>query len=358
MLRNAKYYEEHYIYGDVQKYYELICELENEINEGIYNEDKIRLLNDGDALKVALMEGKLEVVKKVLKPIHCKDGRYKILVDAFSTDFYDYIKRLPNSLMEAWNEGRHDNLVITRDDLKQIEDIIFNIPREIVEQMKIKDVLARQISGWNYPVYNINDVTYYSELSNLYPSIELFKKNIRTVYNDTNGCYQDGDVPARSEIRIDYTNLSESNRVIADTLVETNNAFFVPSDDGSMHLSIVVDCNREDTIAEVNSKMFNLIKFFNKQDVLYGVISFEDVYEELFYTIENYCDKDLKNKVLSLLGDDHSLLRILLALNELNMDYVFDSYAGVFWKNIEYFKKHAEYIGAELKESQYNRNLF
>ncbi len=376
MLRSYKFYERELSYvskEDIDMYYQIICDVEDEFNQGIINEDKIRLLNNEIILKMIIMEGKMSFLREIIKPFPYRDGevtRYRYLIDLISTGVYDYIRRLPFSIMEAYMEARkeygrvtleevsRDIVIVTKDDRIAVDQALFMVPRYMIDEMKIKDVLAREVTGWGHPVYNETDVAYYSELANLYPSIELFNKNIRTTYNDTEGCYQDGTViDGKCEIRIDYTHLDEHNKMVADTLIETGNAVLVEERDYNGNvcrtdMSIYVPCDGEETIEEVNERMFALIKGFAKQDVLHGLKSYEAVYKELMFHTKMNCSEEEGQRIRDIIGDDPCVLRMVLAVREAGMDYLYDANKNMFWINTEYYRRHAEFEGIDLSKNR------
>ena len=157
----------------------------------------------------------------------------------------------------SFDELKTSIVIIPEDIKKQILDLMYSIDYSLISKIRIKDVLARKISGWGHSINTERDVIYYSELTNLLPSLDLFRKNIRTVYNDTQGCYDDGDLPAVSEIRIDYTHLSPENKIVADNLIRNNNAELI-DEYRYQGLSIFVRGNRDEEISVFNERMINL----------------------------------------------------------------------------------------------------
>jgi len=355
MVRTKRFYDVYFPsvdFNEISDYYFRLLDVERDLNAGIIRENKIRSLNDTTALKICLMEGKWNLFKSLIKPFIMGD-EVKYLVDPFSCGMYEYINSLYNSYSEAYHKEmqiakRENRDIMTLDEIalslviipdyekKEIFDLMFNYDRRLVERIMIKDVLARQISGWGHPVDTERDVVYYSELSNLYPSLELFRKNIRTVYNDTQGCYDDGEMTAKSEIRIDYTHLSADNRLVADNLIRNNKAFLV--DEGAYQgLSIVVEGSREDDILTFNDRMFSLINGFNKQDVLYEMVAPLEVYNLVLRYEELLNDGE---RAL-LHGKELKLSDLVLIANGLGFGYVYAD--SVIWRNISSYRRHNEY---------------
>ena len=221
---------------------------------------------------------------------------------------------------------------------------MFNIDYSLIEKMKIKDVLARQISGWKHPIDSKADVIRYSELANLIPSLELYGKNIRTIYNDTAGCYQDGNVLAVCEIRIDYSYLSPDNKIVADNLVKNNDASF--TDEGDIKgLSIFVKGDREEEILSFNDRMFKLISGFRKQDVLYEKIDPMRVYNQ----VVRYESILTNEQVAMLHGESINLSDLVLIANSVGYEYVYAE--NIVWRNINAYRRHLKYQ-EELKQKK------
>ena len=184
------------------------------------------------------------------------------------------IKReyVPFSDVEAAKEA----IVLYPSLRKELLDAVYSVNLEKVMKIKIKDVLARQISGMGLPIRCSRDVIYYSELPVLCSALNLFSKNIITTANDTEGCYNDGDyVPASgvyiTNLIIDYGSLDEANKLVADTLVESGNAEYQEKSFASEGKGLIINvpCSREDTVYTVNKKMLELVSQFHKQDMIY-----------------------------------------------------------------------------------------
>ena len=355
MVRSKRFYEVYlseYDYQTIKDYYFKLINTGRNISRGILNENEIRELNNPLALKICLMEGKWNLFKTLIKPFIIGD-EVKYLVDPFSCGMYEYINGLYTSYDEAYlaekqkakeynreimsfDEIRASIVIIPAYEKEQIFSLMFDLDRKLIEKIKVKDVLARQISGWGHPVDTERDVIYDSELSNLIPSLDLFSKNIRTVYNDTMGCYDDGNIPASSEIRIDYTHLSPENRAVADNLIANHHAVLV-DENGYQGLSIFADGNREEEILLFNDRMFSLIGDFKKQDVLYEMIEPMEVYS----LVTRYEELLTPEKRAMLHGKQINVSDLVLMANSLGFDYVYAD--SVVWRNISCYKRHRKY---------------
>ncbi len=356
MVRTQKFYEVYIPGVDFRKindtYYKL-NRIEKDLNAGIIKEYEIRSLNDSTSLKVCLMEGKWHLFKKLIKPFVI-GTEIKYLVDPLSNGIYEFINGLYTSYEEAYHtemekakefgrdimsleEIKQSLVIIPKYEKDDILDLMFSLDRRIVDSIKIKNVLARCISGWGHPIDTERDVIYYSEISNLYPSLELFKKNIRTVYNDTEGCYEDGIMPAKSIIRIDYTHLSAENKTVADSLIATGKANMVHEGAfDSLELSVKGD--REENILIFNDRMFDLIDGFKMQDVLHEMVAPLEVYR-LVMRYEDLLTKETKRLLHESQINASDLVEIA---NDLGFGYVYAD--SCIWRNMSSYKRHKQYL--------------
>ena len=355
MVRTKRFYEV-YIpgtdYSKIEDTYYKLRRTEKDLENGIIKEYDIRAFNNPVALKICVMEGKWNLFKNLIRPVVIGD-EVKYLVDPFSNEMYEFISGLYTSYEEAYHkemakakeyggeimsfdEIKLSLVIIPEQEKKAIMDLMFNLDRRLVEKIKIKDVLARRISGWGHPIDTERDVIYYSELSNLYPSLELFNKNIRTVYNDTDGCYDDGVMPVKDVIRIDYTHLSAENKAYADTLITLGIATII--NEGTYEgLNIEVTGDREESILTINDRMFDLISGFKKQDVLYEMVAPLEVYN-LVMRYEDLLTKETKRLLKE---NPINMSDLVIIANDLGFDYVYAD--SVIWRNLESYNRHAKF---------------
>lgn len=369
MLRTYDFYEEEYYItrSEVDKYNKIIEDFEN----GKLNEKELRSLGL-NALKFCIAEGKVDTLIKLISPIKFEDG-YKYVMDAISIGLIEYIKELPSSIMERYanmvkaqkedaimmGETPFDDIpvdvlhaargavVLTPRMKKEIIDTILNYDMEIIGSIKIKDVLARQISGMGHPINSIRDVAYYSEVSNYLPSVTLFEKNIMTTSNDTDGCYDDLEhEKCKCEISINYDSLDEQNKLFANTIVEKGYGRFIDSfvTDGK-DLMISIPCKGDETIEQVNKRMMVIVSKFHKQDTLYGVINSENIYNTILRW-NMFNDEITQAKVSELLSGEISNGKIALALQYFEglLPYVYDCKEDKFYRDPETYAKHQEYL--------------
>ena len=366
MLRTYEFYEEEYYISrsEVDKYNKIIEDFEN----GILNESELYSL-DLNSLKFCIAEGKVDTLIKLISPIKFEDG-YKYVMDAISLELLDYISSLPSSIMERYanmlhaqkeesimmgevpfeedlitvREAAHNAVIVTPMDRKRIVNALLNIDLSKIANIKIKDVFARQISGMAHPISDEKDVAFYSEISNYYPSLVLFNKNIMTTSNDTEGCINDsGLLDSKCEISIHYDSLDEANKCVADAIVANGNGRFFDSFTGKgKDLMISVPCDREETIEQVNGRMLELVSKFHKQDVLYGVVSLEDSLKTL-RRWSAFLTGDVRKRIQAMIKDDMTPEEIIEVVNALELGYVCDS-DGTIYRDEMCLAKHKEYV--------------
>jgi hypothetical protein len=331
----------------------------NEIKHGKFNEDHIRLLDNSKALKYIIAEGEYEVFKAIIRVFsYEKDGkiRRRYLVDPFSRDIVEYI----NSAYDTYSSAIYtvsakgiltesgeiiENSLIIHQDIKEdlIKAIYESYPKKDVDMNVIGDVLARQISGWGYPIVSEKDVIKYSEISNLYPSLELYRMNIMTTYNDTLGCLDDRNFSGTGyvEIRINYDTLDNENKMYADVLVQKGKAKFV-QENNKKDVSLFVYCTPDEYVRDVSSRMSQLLKGFKKQDMIYGRLSSDRVLKEVLSLVEFLDEEDVKQyKELWNNGQYRELFR------ELELPYYYDPEERQFWLHRNFCDRHKAYINGQ-----------
>lgn len=368
--------------SEIDKNYRLICEIEEELSREIVNEDKIRLLNSGVLLKMILMEGKIEFFNRIVSLFPYQDGevvRYRYLVDPVTMGIVDYLKS---------SECIEEN-ILSQEYIEQVLDAIFAFEYEKIRTMKIKDVLAKQISGWNHPIYDLRDVMYYAEAPLLAAMIACFAKNIMTVSNDTNNCYSDlltrdkseiADLSGEVSLTINYDLLDESNKLVADTLVQSGHAKIGHSLlSGCADLTIVVNASTEDSVGEVSNKMIDLISRFSKQDMVFGKVTVQELIDRLRRAVAE--TKNMLKEIIEITkknpSSEEELREILEAERILNFafangydslsredlmkllsfmtnSYLLSNYGGrklyydaqedMFWIDESYYRRHVDYL--------------
>lgn len=358
------------------EFYEVdrIKEIISNIEKGIIIEQEIRSLGE-NGLKYCLAEGKYDLFKKLVKPFAYSFGTekyYKYLLDPISLGIVDFINSCPGSIMEQWGrmnrcekenaeyekrefipvsdiEAAKEAIVLYPQLKKELLDAIYSIKLEKIMNIKIKDVLAKQISGMGHPIQSVRDVIHYSELPVLCSAVDLFNKNIITTANDTEGCFNDGDIKdedLKTNLIIDYESLDEVNKLIADSLVESGNAryqdrSFVGKGKG---LILEVPCKRNEFVYDVNLRMMKLVSQFHKQDMIFGKVSIDDIYEAISIHWAYLSEKE-RNEVYSLLEQGYTSENVKAALEYFAyLNYYYDDVEDCFWLSKYYYEKHKEYL--------------
>lgn len=370
MIRTYDFYVEKFNISpsEVKRIVDIISDVEN----GIINENDIRSLGE-NGLKFCICEGKYDVFKKLVSPFEFQENGkvcYKYLLDAISLGMVEFIQECPSSMMEHWamfNSREMDNakregwdfkpasveytsregIVLYPGLKKELLDAIYSVDLDKVMNIKIKDVLARQIVGTGFPIRSERDIVYYAELPLLFPCIDLFRKNIITLSNDTGGCYDDfiddESEVLRSNIIIDYTSLDDYNKAVAKELIENGYAVMYEYD-SYVRLSLEVPTRINETVHQVSKRMINLLSKFHKQDMIYGKISVDSVCElmERWY---NFLGENEKRSVYTILEKGYTDENIIEALKYFKFISVYyDKDEQTFWKGEYYYKKHREYI--------------
>lgn len=374
MLRTYEFYQD--VLGIYPYEINKITAIIENVENGIYNEDEIRSLG-ANGLKFCICEGKYDVFKKLVGPFDYQDGektRYRYLLEPVSLGIVEYINGLPGSIMEHWanvNKSRKMNAEFAGEEFfplpveytsrnavimypslkKELIEAILKVDKAKIMTVKIKDVLAKQICGTGFPIRSIKDVCYYTELPLLFPCIDLFKKNIITISNDTGGCYDDGVTDDTkvftTNLIINYESLDESNKVVADALIESGAAhIFENSYSGETikELVIEVPCKRNESVYQVTKRMMDLVSKFNKQDMIYGQLNEEDFYNK-FCSWFSMLSGEVAEKVNSILEQGYSNENILKVLEYFPFISVYyDKEEDKFWSAEYYYKKHREYV--------------
>lgn len=381
MVRTYEFYEKNLsmTYYQVNK---ILLILEN-VENGIYNESEIRSLGE-EGVKLCICEGKYDVFKTLVSPFSYEENgivRYRYLLDAVSLGLVEFINDCPSSIMEHWAKvNQNDSMncefagiehftipveYTSRDAIvlypalkKELIDSILKIDKEKIMTIKIKDVLARQISGFGHPIKCVQDVIYYAELPLLYPCLDLFKKNIITTCNDTGGCYDDYETDDNKEfitdLSVNYDCLDEANKVVADALVENGNAYIYENHCGDKvkkELVLEVPCKRNETVYQVSLRMMKLVSKFHKQDMIYGQID-----AEYFYNMFNrwsFClseeDFEKVNSILEGGYTSENIIEVMKYFEGTGIEYYYDKEEDKFWISEYYYKKHRKFIEEQLE---------
>ncbi len=334
------------------------------IKRGIFVQKEIRYLDNEAALKFIIAEREYEVFIAIIRTYSYEEKgmiRRRYLVDPFSRNIESFIRDAYTTYSSAVAAARNrgikadpeviidNSIIIPEEEKKRLLDAMFDsYPKKDVDMNVIEDVLARQISGWSYPIKSDRDVIRYSEISNLYPSLELFHKNIMTTYNDTAGCYDDMvyNGPTHTEIRIDYNSLDEENKIYADLLVKKGIAKVIDEGSGKKGISIFVPCRRDEYVREVSNRMFGVLVGFKKQDMIYGRISNQEVLNYLNGYLR-YFDGEVKANINEILSTGINGANLERVNRLLQLGFYYDKGEDQFWLDEYYYRRHMEFINSQ-----------
>ena len=370
MLRNYDFYYNNLNinHGEVDRILRIINDFEN----GIYKEDEIRSLG-ADGLKLCICEGKYDVFEKLVSPFSYEDGeviRYKYLLDAFSLEIDRFIRNCPSSIMEHWasvneklkyslrddeefipipvEETSKDAIVLYPGLKERLLNSLFDLPKEKILTIKIKDVLPRQICGMGHPIMSVRDVVYYHEAPMVFAGLDLFNKNIITTANDTAGCYDEDFISPNLCLIIDYETLDDDNKMIADAMVENGNAEYQDESYAGKGKGLIINvpCSREESIYEVNLRMMKLVSMFHKQDMIYGHFTVDDFYNTIssWFFILTPDEQEKVNSILNNGYTSENILEVMKYFKWMFEGIYYDKDEDVFWISKYYYKKHREYL--------------
>ena len=120
-------------------------------------------------------------------------------------------------------------------------------------------------------------------------------------------------------------------------------------------LMISVPCLTNETIELANARMMRIISKFQKQDILYGVISREEVIENL-KSWARFNSYDIRERMHTLLFGDVTDAELREAMSLIDLGYVFDE-DGSIYRDQYCLDKHREYLmenGSIISEKAIN----
>lgn len=333
-----------------------------------------------DILRVAIKNNMNDAIISLFQPIEI-NGEY--------IQFYDYY-----SLLDTHEIDYDDREYITK-----MRDAI-DIDNPNTRNIKLKNSLAREVSGCGHPVNDEKDVRYYAEPACLESMLYFYRNNITTTMNDTQ-CIKGEDEQGICKVWIRYDTLSDENKEIADKLIEEGTAEFVEEEENLKIVSIFVPCQKEETIGTVSDRLMTIVKKFKKQISYRGLLTNETVMNLLAKTVreclyngeiiaeheERYIDlfykyidegliKPLKltdeqiikrnNELVQAEDGIYSTIEFLKVIKELEpkiIDVLFEKthYSiycdedGRYWESKEYYDKYLEekkQIEAETKQNR------
>lgn len=219
-----------------------------------------------DILSVAIKNKMNDIIVALFQPIEI-NGEYE--------QFYDYY-----SVIDTYGIEYND-----KEYLIGMQDVI-DIDNPNTRNIKLKNSLAREVSGWAHPIRGEQDVRYYAEPACLESMIYFYRNNITTTMNDTE-CIKGEKDQGICKIWIRYDTLSDENKELVDKIIEEGSAKFI--DDASIKtVSIFVPCQKEETIGIISDRIMNITKRFQKQVSYRGIMTTDTVMNILAKIVKEY----------------------------------------------------------------------
>ncbi len=338
---------------------QILIEIKNNLRKVV----ELQKYNINDIVDVGLKHELYESLFAIFLPITI-DGVTKIYFDAFSQYPYSFFYKINTSCdsMEQAEEMAKDlyeardmpadlqtsENTLTYEDVlashiiipKEIKDpfikALFTIDFDLVGSIKIKDSHARCVSGIGCRIDTIEDIIIYSEPACLKTCIDLFNKNIRTTYNDTEGVIEDSiKEDGICQIQCDYQTLSSENQAIFKELIALGQAKRISFNT----VSLFVPCSGEETIAEVSAKLQSIASKLKMQDVLYGRSTPKETYEDFLSIVERY-----PSEAEGCFDDGITIKGIMKFAKNLDYNLVYDESENLIWDSPELYQKHKNYL--------------
>ena len=208
-----------------------------------------------EVFKVAIEEKMDDVIYMLFHPIKIGDEYiiaydfYSILSGTLDYEERQYLERMPSKI---------------------------DIPDDNIRKVKLKNSLAREISGWSHPINDEKGVAYFAEPACLDTMLYLYRNNITTTMNDTECVYGDHQEKGICTVWFLYETLSDENKEIAHRLIRDGFAKFIENEKKKT-ISIYVQCSEDDTIQDVSDKLLNIAKKFKKQINLKGLLTEDEL---------------------------------------------------------------------------------
>ena len=219
-----------------------------------------------EIINVAIINNMNDVIVSLFQPIEI-NGEYE--------QFFDYYSVLDTGNIE-YNDKEY---------LEGMRDII-DIDNPNTRNIKLKNSLARQVSGFGHPIRGEKDVRYYAEPACLESMLYFYRNNITTTMNDTE-CIKGEEPQGICKVWIRYDTLSDENKEIAERLIDEGTAEFV-EEEAIKTVSVFVPCQENETIGTVSDKLMELTKKFKKQISYRGLLTTDTLMNILARIVKNY----------------------------------------------------------------------
>lgn len=361
MYRSYEFYKKRYEWS--KEYTEFLYQILIGVENDKINEDIVR--NNGkDLLRMCVCEGNINLFKKLISPFPFKTGeiythptimlkseivRYHYLIDFFTLMSNGFLNEFPSSIMKAYvedfnhrtlEEVSEDIVLLNRKDREEVLKVAYNVDYKVLGSMRVKDVLARQISGIGNPIASRSDVVYYSESATVIPSLALYDLNIATIANDTGGCFDDkmkDDELSEICINIDYDSLSEENKFAFDLMCVKGEARVEQVGEEKSY-KLVCKAYSKQNLSFVIGELMQIVDGFVKQDYYYGKVDSISL-KELITSM--YTSLGMKEKCENLNVNNQELVKMA---NAIGLDYYYSEDTDTVWKNEDSYLRHLDYV--------------
>ena len=348
-----------------RKIYNVLISLKDDITKSL----ELKKYDIESIIEIAIKYKVLDSLILLFQPTII-NGEMRIVFDPFSTDILERLNNTSDSeeqaqidALEEYERIQEDNSKLS-DELREFyqdtttyEELLtskvimpdqmkeeffkrlFTIDFEKLNQIKIKNSHARQVSGWGHPIKTPKDVIRYMEPACLKTGLDLFNKNIFTTMNDTENVLGEGPFPdGICKIWIRYNSLSEDNKGVMEELITLGQAQrFMDGDTDT--ISIFVPCSGEDTVGDVSHRLQLLESKLKNQDILYGRGTPEEVYDRFKPIISHY-----PFYAAGCFEDGITVRGIIKLGQNLGYDMIYDEEEGLIWDYLEYYDKHKKYL--------------
>ncbi len=143
-----------------------------------------------------------------------------------------------------------------------------------------------------------------------------------------------------SYVNIVYDSLSEENKKIADEMVKRGLAYFEDIKDNCKCISLEANIDFCTNVVKANERLLYLASFFEKQDVLYGRKTIDEITSSIFQKRDDGMYNNLKT------GDvvSSDVMRIQLPFYLENIcSFLYTNDDKIYFSSYELLNKHLDY---------------
>lgn len=165
--------------------------------------------------------------------------------------------------------------------------------------------------------------------------LTLYDKNIQTVNSSANR----REIGRQAYIGINYDSLDENNKKVLDKLIEDGMMERLdlsdnPEQRGGRDVMIKVPVFEDDTVGKVSDRFMQIVSAFQQQDVLYGRLDEEQLFQHVFDVYGEDLHPDENGNV-----EFEEIENILTTA----YGYVYDEKLHIFWETQDLYDKHKRF---------------